>query len=54
MWNVSEFGVFFCSVFYQIRTEKGDLLRKSPSSVQMQENTYRKKLRIRTLFMQCY
>ena len=37
---------FFWSVFSCIRTEYGDLLRKSPYSVQIQENTDQKKLRI--------
>ena len=39
---------FFCSVFSCIWTEYGDLLRKSPYSVQVQENTEQKKLRIWT------
>ena len=34
-----------------IRTEYGDLLRKSPYSVRIQENTDQKKLRIWTLFI---
>ena len=41
---------FFWSVFSYIRTENGDLLRKSPYSVRIQENTDQKKLRIWTLF----
>ena len=44
---------FFWSVFSCIRTEYGDLLRKSPYSVRIQENTDQKKLRIWTLFTQC-
>ena len=44
---------FFWSVFSCIRTEYGDLLRKSPYSVRIQENTDQKKLHIWTLFMQC-
>ena len=43
---------FFCSVFSQIRTEYGDLLRKSLYSVQGRENTDQKILRISTLFTQ--
>ena len=39
------------SIFSRIRTEYGDLLRKSPYSVRMQENTEQKKLRIWMLFM---
>ena len=34
---------FFWSVFFCIRTEYGDLLRKSPYSVRIQENTEQKK-----------
>ena len=44
---------FFLVVFSCIWTEYGDLLRKSPYSVQIQENTDHKKLRIWTLFTQC-
>ena len=40
---------FFWSVFSCIRTEYGDLLRKSPYSVRIQENTDQKNLRIWTL-----
>ena len=43
---------FIWSVFSCIRTEYGDLLRKSPCSVRIQENTDQKKLRIWTLFTQ--
>ena len=43
---------FFWSVFSCIRKEYGDLLHKSPYSVQIQENTDQKKLRIWTLFTQ--
>ena len=43
---------FFLSVFSYIQTENGDLLRKSVYSVQMQEKTDKKKLRICTLFTQ--
>ena len=39
---------FFWSAVSCIRTEYGDLPRKSPYSVQIQENTYQKKLRIWT------
>ena len=41
---------FFWSVFTCIRTEYGDLLRKSLYSVRIQENTDHKKLHIWTLF----
>ena len=44
---------FFWSVFSRIWTEYGEILRISPYSVQMQENTEWKKLRIWTLFTQC-
>ena len=43
---------FFWFVFSCIRIEYGDLVRKSPYSVRIQENTNQKKLRIWTLFMQ--
>ena len=43
---------FLWSLFSCIRTEYGDLWSKSPYSVQMQENTDQKKLRIWTLFAQ--
>ena len=33
------YSEFFWSVFSRIRTEYGDLFRKSPYSVQMLENT---------------
>ena len=42
----------FWSVFSCIRTEYGDLLRKSPYSVRIQENADQKKLRIWTLSTQ--
>ena len=41
---------FFWSLFSCIRTECGDLRTKSPYSIQIQENTDQKKLRIWTLF----
>ena len=44
---------FFWSVFSCIRTEYGDLLRKSLYSVKIQENADQKKLLIWTLFTQC-
>ena len=44
--------VFFRSVFSHIWTEYGDLLRKSPYSVQIRENTDQKKLGIWTFFAQ--
>ena len=37
---------FFWSVFFRIRTEYGDLLRKSLYSVRIRENTDQKKLRV--------
>ena len=40
---------FFWSVFSGIWTEHGDLIHKSPYSVQIQENTDQKKLRIWSL-----
>ena len=43
---------FFWSLFFRIRTEYKDILRISPYSVQMQENTDQKKLRIWTHFTQ--
>ena len=45
---------FFWSVFSHIRTEYGEIRSISPYSVQMRENTDQKKLRIWTLFTQCY
>ena len=48
IWN------FLWSVFSCIRSKCGDLLRKSPYSVRIQENTDQKKLRIWTPFTQCY
>ena len=44
---------FFWSVFSSIRTEYGDLLRKCPYSVRIQENTDQKNVRFWTLFTQC-
>ena len=41
---------FFWPLFSHILTEYEDLLRKSPYSVQIRENTDQKKLRIWTLF----
>ena len=43
---------FFWSIFSRIRTEYGEILRISPYSVRMRENTDQKKLRIWTLFTQ--
>ena len=43
---------FFWSVFPRIRTENGDLVRKSLHSVQIRENTNQKILRIWTIFKQ--
>ena len=45
---------FFWSVFSHIQTEYGEILRLSPYSVQMWENTDQKKLHIWTLFTQCH
>ena len=45
---------FFWSVFSCIRTEYGDLLRKPPYSVRIQDNTDQKKVHIWTLFTQWY
>ena len=45
---------FFWSVFSCIPTEYGDLLRKSPYSVQIQENADQKELRVWTIFMQWF
>ena len=45
---------FFWSIFSRFRTECRDLLRKSPSSVRIWENTDQKKLCIWTLFTQCH
>ena len=52
-WKVSKYGVFFWPIFSCIRTEYGDLLRKSLYSVWIQKNADQKKLRIWTLFTQC-
>ena len=43
---------FFWSVFFRIRTEYGDLLRKSLYSVRIRENKDQKKLRVWT-FLRC-
>ena len=43
----------FWSVFSRIRTEYGEILRTSPYSVRMRENTDQKLLRVWTLFTQC-
>ena len=45
---------FFLSIFFCIWAEYGDLLRKSPYSVRIQENTDQKNLRIRTLLEQSW
>ena len=44
----------FWSVFSRIRTEYGDILCIPPYSVRMWENPDQKKLRIWTLFTQCF
>ena len=44
----------FRSVFSRIWTEYREILRISPHSVQMRENTDQKKPRIWALFTQCY
>ena len=43
---------FFWSAFSRIRTEYGDILRISPYSVRMRENTDQKKLRLSAIFTQ--
>ena len=45
---------FFWSAFSWIWTEEGDLQNKSTYSVRIQENMNQKKLRIWTLFTQCF
>ena len=45
---------FFLVVYFCIRTEYGEILRISPYSVRMRENNDQKKLRIWTLFTQCF
>ena len=45
---------FLWSVFSRIRTEYGEILRISPYSVRMREDTDQKKLCNWTLFTQCY
>ena len=45
---------FFWSVFSRVRTEYGEILRISPYSVRMRENTDQKKLRIWTHFTQWF
>ena len=45
---------FFWSVFCRIRTEYREIRSISPYSVQMRENTDQKKLRIWTLFRECF
>ena len=44
---------FFWSVFSRNWTEYGNLLRKYPNSVQIQENTNQKKICVWTFFTQC-
>ena len=46
--------IFFWSVFFHIRTEYGEMRSISPYSVRMRENTDQKKIRIWTLFTQCF
>ena len=43
---------FFWSIFSHIRTEYGEILRISPYSFQMRENTDQKKVSIWTIFTQ--
>ena len=50
--NSFQIRSYFWSVFSCIWTKYGDLLRKSPYSVQIQENKDQKKLRIWPLFAQ--
>ena len=45
---------FLLSAFHRIGTEYLELLRKSPYSVRIRENTDQKKLRIWTLFIQWF
>ena len=45
---------FFWSLFSGIPTEYGEILCISPFSVRMRENTDQQKLRIWTLFTQCF
>ena len=45
---------FLWSVFSCLGIEYGDLRIKSPYSIRTQENTDQRKLRIWTLFTQCY
>ena len=45
---------FFWSVFFRIRTEYGEILRISPYSVWMRENTDQKELCIWTFIRQCH
>ena len=52
--KLSKYGVFFWFVLSCIWTEYGDLWSKSWYSVRLQENTYQEKLRIWTLFTQCF
>ena len=51
-WKLSQIRSFFWPAFSCIRTEYGDLIRKSPYSVLIQENTDQKKIRIWTVFTQ--
>ena len=58
-WNLHcvksvQIQCFLCSVFFRIWTEYGDLFRKSPYSVRIQESTDQQKLCIWTLFSQCW
>ena len=44
---------YFWTVFSRIHAEYGEILRISPYSVRMRQNTDQKRLRIWTLFTQC-
>ena len=48
------YSKFFWSIFSSIRTEYGEILRISPYSIQILEDTDQKILRIRTLFRHCW
>ena len=53
MIRILVFCTSYFHIFSCIRTEYGDLRSKSLYSVQIQENTDQKKLRIWKLFTQC-
>ena len=51
-WKSVQIQSFFWSVFSHIQTEYGEIIRISPYSVRMRENTDQKKLHIWILFTQ--